>query len=144
MISATLWAMTFVFDGLVAPVFAQTLVAAGKADPLMLASFRANQVTVIKTGLISWILNGIAIVLFSTGLVSVQGRSYLQIAVGVLGILIGIWPIVAAMTGEFIPGPFTSDLWKETALATAFWYVAFGFALARVPRAPVSELRSSA
>jgi hypothetical protein len=52
----------------VAPVFAETAVAAGRTDPLMLASFRANQVTVIKTGLISWILNGIAIVLFSIGL----------------------------------------------------------------------------
>jgi hypothetical protein len=139
-ISATLWAVTFVFDGLVAPVFARTIVAAGHTDPLMLASFSANQVTVIKTGLISWILNGIAIVLFSIGLLAVQGRSYLRLAVGAIGILIGFWPIVAAMTGEFIPGPFTSDLWKETALATAFWYVAFGVALARAPRPAVSEL----
>jgi hypothetical protein len=138
--SATLWAVTFVFDGLAAPVFAETVVAAGRADPFMLASFRANQVTVIKTGLISWILNGIAIVLFSIGLLSVQGKSYLRIAVGALGILIGLWPIVAAMTGEFMPGPFTSDLWKETALATAFWYVALGVALARAPRPVVSEL----
>ena len=138
-ISATLWAVTFVFDGLVAPVFAETVVAAGRTDALMLASFRANQVTVIKTGLISWILNGIAIILLSIGLLSVQGKSYLRITVGAIGILIGLWPIVAAMTGEFMPGPFTSDLWKETALATAFWYVAFGVALARVPRPAVSE-----
>jgi hypothetical protein len=135
-ISATLWAVTFIFDGLVAPVFARTIVAAGQVEPLMLASFRANQVTVITTGLISWILNGIAIVLFSIGLFAVQGRSYPRLAVGAIGILIGVWPIVAAITGEFIPGPFTSDLWKETALATAIWYVAFGVALARVPRAP--------
>jgi hypothetical protein len=50
-----------------------------------------------------------------------------------------LWPIFAALTGEFMPGPFTSDLWKETALATAVWYVALGVALARVPRPVVSE-----
>jgi hypothetical protein len=139
-ISGTLWAVTFVFDGLVAPVFAETIAAAGRTDPLMLAAFRANQVTVIKTGLISWILNGIAVVLFSIGLLSVRGKSYLRITVGAIGILIGLWPIVAAVTGEFMPGPFTSDLWKETALATAFWYVALGVTLAGAPRPAISEL----
>lgn len=139
-ISATLWAVTFVFDGFVAPVFAETIVASGRTDALMLAAFRANQVTVIKTGLISWILNGIAIFLFSIGLLSVRGKSYLRIAVGAIGILVGLWPAFAAMTGEFIPGPFTSDVWKETALVTAFWYIAFGFALARAPRPAISEL----
>ena len=141
-ISATLWIVTFIFDGLVAPVFARTIVAAGQVEPLTLASFRANQVTVITTGLVSWILNGIAIVLFAIGLLAVQGRSYLRLAVGASGILVGLWPIVAAITGEFIPGPFTSDLWKETALATAIWYVAFGVALARAPsvrRVAISE-----
>lgn len=66
-ISATLWAVVFVFDGFVAPVFARAVVAAsaGPADPMLLASFSANQATVIRLGLISWILNGVAIAVFS-------------------------------------------------------------------------------
>lgn len=68
------------------------------------------------------------------GLLFTQGRSYLRIGVGVTGLLVGVWPIVAAITGEFLPGPFTSEVWKETALATAIWYVALGVAVAGTPR----------
>src|SRR5688572_18123120 len=131
-ISATLWVVVFVVDGFVAPVFAQAL-AAGSArtpDPSLLASFAANQTTVIRLGLISWILNGAAVVLFATGLLFTQGRSYLRIAVGAAGLLVGVWPIIAAFTGEFLPGPFTSEVWKETALATSIWYLLLGVTLA--------------
>ncbi|MDP9179552.1 MAG: hypothetical protein M3O61_17915 [Gemmatimonadota bacterium] len=131
-ISAALWAVVFVVDGFVAPVFAAALVAApaGAPDPALLASFAANQTTVIRLGLISWILNGAAIALFSVGLLFTPGRSYLRIAVGVTGLLLGVWPIVAAITGEFLPGPFTSDAWKETALVTSIWYLLLGVTLA--------------
>jgi hypothetical protein len=140
-IAATLWAVVFVFDGFVAPVIARALVAAssGPTDPVLLASFGANQTVVIRLGLISWILNGVAIAVFSIGMLLVPGRSYLRIGVGATGLLVGVWPIVAALTGEFIPGPFTSDVWKETALATAIWYVALGVALALAPRPAISE-----
>jgi len=130
-VSATLWIVVFVVDGFVAPVFAQAL-AAGSAvapDPSLLASFAANQTTVIRVGLISWILNGVAIALFSIGLLFTQGRSYLRMAVGVTGLLVGAWPTVAAITGEFLPGPFTSEVWKETALATSIWYLLLGITL---------------
>jgi hypothetical protein len=140
-ISATLWAVVFVFDGFVAPVFARAIVTAstGPAAPVLLASFGANQTTVIRMGLISWILNGVAVAVFSIGLLLVPGRSYLRIGVGATGLVVGLWPIVAALTGEFIPGPFTSDVWKHTALATSIWYVALGVALARAPRPAISE-----
>ena len=131
LIAAALWVVVFVVDGFVAPVFAQAL-AAGSAvtpDPSLLASFAANQTAVIRLGLISWLLNGAAIVVFATGLLFTQGRSYLRIAVGAAGFLVGAWPIVAAITGEFLPGPFTSEVWKETALATAIWYLLLGITL---------------
>ena len=141
-IAAVLWAVVFVFDGFVAPVFARAIVAAsgGPTNPVLLASFGANQTIVIRMGLISWILNGVAVALFSVGVLTVQGRSYFRFGIGVAGLVVGLWPVVAAFTGEFIPGPFTSDLWKYTALVTSVWYVALGAALTRVPRAVVSEL----
>lgn len=140
-ISAALWAVVFVVDGFVAPVYANAMVGASQsgADPSLLTVFAANQTTVIRLGLISWILNGVAIALFSIGLLVGRGRSYLRAGVGAIGILIGVWPIVAALTGEFIPGPFTSELWKETALATSVWYVALGVALVLTPRPAISE-----
>src|SRR5688572_27321652 len=46
-ISAALWAVVFIVDGFVAPVFAAALVAApaGAPDAALLASFAANQTT---------------------------------------------------------------------------------------------------
>jgi hypothetical protein len=140
-ISATLWVVVFLFDGFIAPVFARAIVAAsaGSIDPTLLASFGANQTSVIRLGLISWILGGVAITLFSIGLLVGRGQSHLAAPVGLLGIVVGAWPIVAALTGEFIPGPFTSDLWKWTALVTSIWYVALGVTLAIAPRPAITE-----
>lgn len=140
-IAATLWVVVFLFDGFIAPVFANAIVSglAASTDPTLLASFAANQNIVVRLGLISWTLNGVAILLFAVGVLVGRAKSYLRVGVGVTGILIGAWPIIAALTGEFIPGPFTSDLWKWTALVTSAWYVALGVGLARTPRRAISE-----
>ena len=47
-----------------------------------------------------------------------------------VGIILGVWPFLAWMTGSFLPGPFTSQWWTVTAVSTAFWFMAVGiFAL---------------
>jgi hypothetical protein len=49
--------------------------------------------------------------------------------VGAGGVLIGLWPMLAAARGEFIPGPFTSPYWTITALTTGAWFGALATAL---------------
>lgn len=142
--SATLWIVGFVLDGFIAPVYANAVVgpSGSGADPMLLTMFGANQTTLVRIGLMSWILNGLAITLFSIGLLVSSRRPSAGAAVGVVGIIIGVWPFIAALTGEFSPGPFTSHFWKPTALVTAFWYVALGGCL-MVARHPATRLGSA-
>ena len=131
LISATLWIITFVLDGLVAPVYARAVLARGAEgiDPMVLMSFGMNQTLLIRLGLLSLVLQGFAIVLYSTGLLASSRRLSWRSAVGAVGILVGVWPFIAALNGEFNPGPFISELWKPTALVTAAWYIALGVCL---------------
>src|SRR5258708_670852 len=57
---ATAWAVTFVFDGFVALRLAQAIDThpSGQTTALLTA-FQANQVVVIRLGLVSWILIGL-------------------------------------------------------------------------------------
>lgn len=132
MISATLWIVTFVLDGLVAPVCARAVLARGVdgIDPMVLMSFGMNQTLLVRLGLLSLVLQGFAIVLYSTGLLMSRPVSW-RSAVGALGILVGVWPFIAALNGEFNPGPFISELWKPTALITAGWFIALGVCLVK-------------
>ena len=126
-LGASLWAVVFVLDGFVAPQIANLVASAAPADlSATLAVFRSNQVMVISLGLVSWILIGLAMALFGTAMVVraklLTGRG----ALGVAGIVVGLWPVYATITGEFNPGPFTSPLWNVTALSSALWFAAFG------------------
>ena len=64
--------------------------------------------------------------------------------IGAWGVVVGVWPIVAALNGEFDPGPFTSPLWNVTAIASAFWFAAFGVSLLARDRAAVVPVPRSA
>jgi hypothetical protein len=130
LLGAALWAVVFVLDGFVAPRVASALAAAAPADVAAhLAQFQANQATVISLGLVSWILIGLAMAFHGASMLvtspTLGGRSLL----GASGVLVGVWPVVATISGEFIPGPFTSSLWNVTALASALWFAAFGVSL---------------
>jgi hypothetical protein len=146
LLGAALWAMTFVLDGFVAPLLANGIASANPAELAgLLASFRSNQDVVISLGLISWILIGAAMALIgmATAIASRAPRG--RAALGVIGVIIGAWPVVAALTGEFVPGPFTSRLWNVTALASAFWFAAYGLSLmARERLAASSSERNAA
>lgn len=141
LLGAALWAVVFVLDGFVAPQAATIIASATPTDvDGLLAAFRLNQVAVIRLGLVSWILIGVAMAMQGgTLLAGARGRSPARALVGIAGISIGLWPIIATITGEFDPGPFTSRLWNVSALSTASWFAAFGIASmapARVRSAP--------
>lgn len=140
MISATLWIITFIFDGLIAPVYARRLLAAGTSGdkPMLLQIFGMNQTVLIRLGLFSLVLQGFAIILYSIGLIAASRRLSWRSAIGAVGILVGLWPFIAALNGEFSPGPFISELWKPTALITAAWFVGLGMCLVK-PIRPIDR-----
>jgi hypothetical protein len=51
-------------------------------------------------------------------------RTRWRLVVAVTGLVIGFWPLMAALQGEYAGGPFTSRFWMANALAAALWYVA--------------------
>lgn len=125
---AACWAVTFVFDGMAAPVYANAIAAAPseRVQPLLTA-LAANQAVVIRLGLVSWILIGLASAAFGTSLATTGlGWRWFRWAVVVSGIVLGLWPLAAWWGGTFSPGPFISPWWRWTALTTSLWYAAAG------------------
>ena len=145
-LSATLWAAGFVLDGFIAPYYVRAIREAPTAEAgrTLLAVFGANQLTLARLGLVSLVVGGLATAVISCGLVAAAGRvASWRAFVGAAGILVGIWPLVAGLTGEFSPGPFTSDLWRPTALMMAGWHVALGTCLVGRGRVPAAQTVSS-
>jgi hypothetical protein len=128
---ATAWAVTFVFDGFVALRIAQTIgVDRASQNAALLPAFEANQVVVIRLGLVSWILVGAGMASLGAAILSVGLRP--RVAgwiVGATAVIVGIWPIVAWALGIFEPGPFISKWWALTAVLTAAWFLLLGVAL---------------
>ena len=128
LMGAASWAVTFVFDGMAAPVYANAIaVASSEHVQPLLTGFAANQAVVIRLGLVSWILIGVAAAAFGTSLATTGlGWRWFRWALVVSGIVLGLWPLAAWWGGTFSPGPFTSPWWRWTALATSLWYAAAG------------------
>jgi len=123
---ATAWAVAFVFDGFVAVRLAQTIAAnpAGDMTALLIA-FQANQVVVIRLGLVSWILIGLGMAALGASTIGATTRArVVKQLIGATGILLGVWPTLAWVIGVFDPGPFTSPWWPLTALMTTAWFMA--------------------
>jgi hypothetical protein len=122
-LAATVWSVTFVFDGFVAPNIVRWMTP--QNGLYMLA---VNQTVVIKCGLVSWVMLGFSIIVGSVGLLASARSSGAKILAWI-GIPLGLWPLVAWGTGLFLPGPFTSQYWNVTAVSTAFWFLAIGIQL---------------
>lgn len=126
LLSGALWAVAFVLDGFGAPVYADAIAAASSPDVArgVLTSFQAQAIMMSRFGLVSWVAGGLGIVVLSGSLLAPSVRSPWRIVVGVAGIVIGAWPLLAALQGEYAGGPFTSRFWMPNALAVGVWYVA--------------------
>jgi hypothetical protein len=134
-LAATVWAVTFVFDGFVAPDIVRWM-----TPETGLYQLAVNQDAVIRLGLVSWLMLGFSIIAGSMGiLVASPSRSARVLAS--VGILLGVWSFIAWATGMFLPGPFTSRYWNATAVSTAFWFLAVGVFLL-VSVAPQSAMES--
>ncbi len=140
LLGAALWAVGFVLDGFVTPVHARTVTAAGiGADATALAAFRVTQLTMARLGTISIVLIGAAVVAFAAALLVETRALSWRTAVGVSGLLVGGWPMLAAFQGEFSPGPFTSHYWMLTALSLGLWFLAFGSTLPGLARVEIRD-----
>jgi hypothetical protein len=118
--AATAWAVTFIFDGFVAPFIVRMLPP--EVGRSMLA---ANQVVVIRLGLVAWLMLGFSMVCGGVGvLITDPPRS--RRVWSQVGMLLGTWPFVAWALGLFLPGPFTSRYWNATAVGTALWFLIAG------------------
>jgi hypothetical protein len=130
LLAAAGWALAFILDGFVGPRYAAVIDAGGPdATPSLITAFALSQLTMARLGTVSIVLIGAAIVTYSTALLAtnrlVSGRG----VVGVIGLLVGGWPLLAAARGEFSPGPFTSPFWMMTAASIGIWMMLFATAL---------------
>jgi hypothetical protein len=124
---ATAWAVTFVFDGFVALRLAQAIAAKPPGDTAaLLTAFQANQVVVIRLGLVALVLIGSGMAAFGYAILGAGGARSMRWLLGGSGIVLGIWPLVAWIAAVFDPGPFTSRWWAPTALLTTAWFMALG------------------
>ena len=119
-LAATVWAVTFVFDGFVAPDIVRWM-----TPETGLYQLAVNQDAVIRLGLISWLMMGFAMMAGSVGTVG-SSRSRNAKVLAWIGIPLGAWPFIAWATGTFLPGPFTSRYWNVSAVSAAFWFLAVG------------------
>lgn len=134
LMGGALWALAFVLDGFVAPRYAEAVAAAGDgADAQAISAFGANAFTMARIGLISVTLMGVAALAFGAALLfDARVRSW-RAFVGATGLLLGAWSLIAALSGEFYPGPFTSVHWTRTAISFGLWYLLLGTTLTRLP-----------
>lgn len=128
-IGSALWAVVFTLDGFVAPLQAAAVMAAGSSADAVQA-FRSNQEIVLRLGLVSWLLIGTGIASLSMAARASSERARLVRFVLVpVGLVVGLWPLVAFVAGPFRPGPFTSSLWTATAIVTGVWFLIAAAAL---------------
>jgi hypothetical protein len=126
LVAGTLWAVAFVLDGFAAPVFAEAIATAATPEiaSSVLVSFRAEAMTMSRLGLLSWIASGLGIVVLGGSLLARDVRTPWRALVGVTGLVIGAWPLFAALQGEYAAGPFTSRFWMMNALSAGLWFIA--------------------
>ncbi len=126
LLAGALWAVAFVLDGFAAPIFAEAIATAATPDiaSSVLISFQAEAVTMSRLGLLSWIASGLAIVVLGGSLLVRDVRTPWRAIVGVTGIVLGAWPLLATLQGEYAAGPFTSRFWMMNALSAGLWFIA--------------------
>ena len=126
LLSAALWAMAFVQDGFGAPVYAEAIVRAAPPETALglTTSFQANAIMMSRLGLVSWVAGGLGMAALGGSLLLPGVRTLWRGVVGVSGIVIGAWPLLAALEGEYAGGPFVSSFWMANALVVAIWYIA--------------------
>ena len=77
-----------------------------------------------RLGQVSWVTGGLGMAVLGGTLLEPAVRTGWRVVVGVTGVAVGAWPLLAALQGEYARGPFTSSFWMMNALVVGLWYVA--------------------
>jgi len=139
LLAGALWAGAFVLDGFAAPVYAKAIMASGAPgdSAATLVAFEAQAVIMSRLGLIGWVAAGLGMAVLGGSLLGRDIRTPGRILIGAAGMLIGAWPLAAALEGEYAAGPFTSRFWMLNALAAGLWFIAL--AACAFTRGPAHE-----
>ncbi|OLB81262.1 MAG: hypothetical protein AUI14_04015 [Actinobacteria bacterium 13_2_20CM_2_71_6] len=129
---ATLWVVSYIFDGFVADHTAAWLLSGDQATtPAYTATFGANQWVSIRTHYVAWLLIAFGTTVFSIAMASLARRGAgrgrpLAVVLVVLGLALGAWSLVAVATGAFLPGPMVSLWYVPVLVGTQLWYLLAG------------------
>lgn len=129
---AVLWVITYLYDGFISPAIAPALLGFDEAlTPAITVQFAAFQEGSIRTALFAWVLIASGTAATAASLLSTLGRSTgvkrgLLLVLGASGVVMGVWPFVAWLTGTFMPGPMISPWYIATASGMQIWFVLLG------------------
>ncbi len=126
LLGAGCWIVAFVFDGFVSPPIARGVLGEGGLGPASLVEFAAGAAFVIRAGLVSWLLIGLAVTAFGVSLAGERGAGRLHRVIAWAGIPLGLASLAAWVSGSFLPGPFISPLWNPIAITTGLWFLLAG------------------
>jgi hypothetical protein len=129
---ATLWVVTYIFDGFVAPQTAPyVLHGSGPLLPAFRDTFGGLQWVAIRTSFAAWLL-----IAFGTGAMSAALAGLIRKAVGLgralivvmvtLGAFLTGWSVVATATGAYLPGPMDSGWYLPSLVGTQWWFIMGG------------------
>lgn len=135
---SVLWIVTYIYDGLVSPEIGRALLASQGDKTLTAAitqTFASGQWFTIRVSLWGWMLIAAGTAALSIGMFTIA-RSYpwsvsrvQMLLLGVVGLVLGVWSLVAFLAGAYSPGPMVSDWWLPASIATQAWYLTLGIGI---------------
>lgn len=134
---AVMWVVLYIYDGFVSPVTAHALLDA-QGNPSLAAAisqtFGSGQWFTIRLSLFAWMLTAMGTAALSVGLMALAksfSRGALRIfarVLGVVGLALGAYSLIAWIAGAYSPGPMADETWWLPAdITTLVWYVLLGF-----------------
>lgn len=129
---AVFWAVTYIFDGFVAPHTAQWVLEASTDERgAFIATFGAGQWVAIRASLLAWMFIALGTAALS---VAVIGKVRSSTGVGrwslgalvVLGLLASAWSLLLGAAGAFDPGPMVAPGYIPALIATQWLFIGYG------------------
>jgi hypothetical protein len=136
-IGATLWAVAFIFDGYVSLAQAQAVMRetdeAHRAGAI--AGLRGAETVLNRSGLVGITIFGLGQAALGVSILAVglwPGGALerpIRLILGILGVVLGLFPAVGWLTGLLTPSPFNSALWRPFGGLVVAWFIAAGITL---------------
>jgi len=131
----TLHVVLYIFDGFVASKIATQLLSSEEPTRTALIwTFGANQWTVIRMSTVSWLLISLTPAALAIGMLTAKRAlggfgKLLQGILVVVGLVLGVFTLIATATGLYSPGPMVSPFYVPAAVSTALWFAVAGISV---------------